>query len=73
MQQKQVAKSIGLIYRPKPFLGKHSLVRLYYSYIYTSLNYATLPWASTNRTSLKKLLSQQKHLIRMVNGETRFQ
>ena len=27
------------------------------------LNYANLSWASTNRTSLKKLPSQQKHAI----------
>ena len=61
------------MYRAKPFLGKHSLLTLYYSYIHTYLNYANLSWASTNKTNLKKLLSQQKHAIRIVNNKTRFE
>ena len=62
-----------LFQRAKQFLGKHSLLTLYYSYIHTYLNYANLTWASTNRTNLKKLLSQQKHAIRIVNNKTRFE
>ena len=54
----KVVKSFGLLYRAEPFLGKHSLLTLYYSYIHTYLNYANLSWAGTNRTNLKKLLSQ---------------
>ena len=61
------------MYRAEPFLGKHSLLTLYYSYIHTYLNYANLSWASTNKTNLKKLLSQQKHAIRIVNNKTRFE
>ena len=59
--ENKIAKNIGLLYRAKPFLGKHSLLTLHYSYIHTYLNYANLSWASTNKTNLKKLLSQQKH------------
>ena len=40
--EKKIAKNIGLLYRAKPFLGKHSLLTLYYSYIHTYLNYANL-------------------------------
>ena len=61
------------MYRAKPFLGKHSLLTLYYSYIHTCLYYANLSWASTNRTNIKKLLSQQKHAIRTVNNKTWFE
>ena len=71
--ENKIAKNIGLLYRAKPFLGKHSLLTLYYSYIHTYLNYANLTWASTNRTNLKKLLSQQKHKIQIVNNKTRFE
>ena len=56
--ENKIAKIIGLLYRAKPFLGKHSLLTLHYSYIHTYLNYANLSWDSTNRTNLKKLLSQ---------------
>ena len=30
-------------------------------------------WANTERTNLKKLLSQQKHAIRIVNNKTRLE
>ena len=69
----KVAENISLLYRATPFLGKHSLLTLYYSYIYTYLNYENLSWASTNTTNLKKLMSQQKHAVRIVNNKTRFE
>ena len=31
------------------------------------LSYANLSWGSTNRANFKKLLSQQKHAIRIIN------
>ena len=69
--ENKVAKNIGLLYRAKLFLDKNSLLTLYYSYIHTYLNYANLSWVSTNRTNLKKLLSQQKHAVRIINNRTR--
>ena len=36
------------------------------------LNYANLSWGSTNRTNLKRLLSQQKHAVRIINNRKRF-
>ena len=76
--ENKVAKNIGLLYRAKLFLDKSSLLTLYYSYIHTylryanSANYANLSLGSTNRTNLKKLLSQQKHAVRITNNRTRF-
>ena len=69
--ENKVAKNIGLLYRAKLFLARNSLVTLYYSYIHTYLNYASLSWDSTNRTNLKKLLNQQKHAVRIINNRTR--
>ena len=70
--ENKVAKNIDLLYRTKLFVNKNSLLTLYYSYIHTYLNYANLLWGSTNRTNLKKLLSQQKHAVRIINNRTRF-
>ena len=61
------------MHRAKLFLGKNSLLTLYYSYIHTYLNCANFSWASTNRTNLKKLLSQQNHAIQTVNNKRRFE
>ena len=66
--ENKVAKSMGLLYRAKLFLGKHSLLTLYYSHIHTYLTYANLSWASTNRTNLNKLMIQEKHAIRIFNN-----
>ena len=41
-------------------------------YIHTYLSYANLFWGSTNRTNLKKLLSQQKHAVQIINNKTHF-
>ena len=62
--ENKVTKNIGLLYRAKLFLYKTCF--LHY------LNYANLSWASTNRTNLKKLLSQQKHAVRIINNRTHF-
>ena len=71
--ENKIAENIGLLYRAKPFLGKNSLLILHSSYFHTYLIYTNLSWASTNRTNLKKLLSQQKHAIQIVNNKTRFE
>ena len=68
--ENKVAKSIGLFYRAKPFLGKNYLLTLYYSYIHAYLSYANLSWARTNRTNLKKLLNQQKHAIQIEHASS---
>ena len=70
--ENKVAKNIDLLYRAKLFLDKNSLLTLYYSYIHTYLKYANLSWGSTNTTNLKKLLSQQKYTVRIINNKTRF-
>ena len=38
----KIAESIGLVYKAKYFLDKDSLLSLYFSYIYSYLNYANL-------------------------------
>ena len=45
---------------------------LYYAYIHTYINYANLAWASTIRTNLKKIHSQQKHAIRIIFRKDKF-
>ena len=60
------------MYRAKPFLDKDSLLSLYFSYIHSYINYADLAWASTYKTNLKKIHSQQKHALRIVYNKDRY-
>ena len=70
--ENKIAKSIGLLYKDKPFLDKDSLLSLYFSYIHSYINYANLAWASTHKTNLKKIHSQQKHALRILYNKDRY-
>ena len=71
--ENKIVKNIGLKYRAKPFLHKESLLELQYSNILSYLNYGNLEWGSAYLTNLKKLRSQQKHAIRIVHNNTKFE
>ena len=71
--ENKIAKNIRLKYRAKPFLHKESLLELQYSNILSYLNYGNLEWGSAYLTNLKKLRSQQKHAIRIVHNNTKFE
>ena len=60
-----------MLYSAKLFLHKNSLLTLYYLYIHNYLNYAILSWGSTSKENPKKLISQQKHAVQIVNKRTR--
>ena len=70
--ENKIAKSIGLMYKAKPFLDKDSLLSLYFSYIHSYISYANLAWASTNKNNFKKIHSQQKHALRVVYDKDRY-
>ena len=72
LKQNKIAKSVGLIYKAKPFLDKGSILSLYFSYIHSYINYANLAWASTHKTNLKKIHSQQKHALRILYNKDRY-
>ena len=48
--ENKIAKSIRLVYKAKPFLGKDSLLPLYFSYIHSYINHANLAWARTQKS-----------------------
>ena len=62
----KVAKNIGLLYKAKHFVNEECLKQLYFAYIHSYLSYANIAWASTHKTKLKKLVSQQKQACRIV-------
>ena len=49
--ENKIAKSIGLMYKAKPFLDKDSLLSLCFSYIHSYINYTNLAWVSTHKTN----------------------
>ena len=69
--ENKIAKNIGLMYKAKPFLDKDSLLSqfLLYSFIH---KYVSSAWASTHKTNLKKIHSQEKHALRILYYNDRY-
>ena len=61
-----------MLCKARPYLDKRALLRLYYSYVHSFLNYVNIVWCSTYRTYLKKLQSQQKYTINIIFHENKF-
>ena len=70
--ENKIAKSIGLMYKHKPFLDNDSLLSLYFSYIHSYINYANLSWTGAHQSNLKKIHSQQNHVLRIVYNKDRY-
>ena len=68
----KISKSIGILYKARCFLNKHTLLKLYYSLIHCHINYANIAWGSTNKSKLEPLYRQQKHVARLINFKDRF-
>ena len=69
--ESKLANKIGLLNRTSYFLNEHSLKINYFSYIHSYLNYASIAWARTYATKLKKIHLLQKRAIRFVFNENR--
>ena len=69
LTENKLAKQLGLLYKAKPFLNRKSMINLYFSFIHTYINYGNIAWASTTKTKLKKIHSQQKQAIKTVFNE----
>ena len=66
MIENKVAKSIGILYRARFVLNRQCLKQIYFSFIYSYINYANIAWASTHKSKLTYLYRQQKHASRII-------
>ena len=69
--ENKLSKNIGLLYKAKQLLDNESLKSIYFSYIHSYLNYANIPWASTNPTKLKKIHYLKKRVAPIIFNEDR--
>ena len=71
---KQLVKSrnqqVSLIEQDLFFLPKPCLKTLYYCLVYPYLHYCIIVWGSTNKTNLRRLVSLQKRVIRIISKST---
>ena len=60
-----LSKTIGLLYRSKPYLDKSTMTTLYFSFFHSYLNYGNVAWASTTKSKLK-IASQQRQAVNAI-------
>lgn len=64
----KVARNVGILTRAFRLLPKTARIKLYYAIVFPYLSYCNIVWASTYKTSLRKLIVIQKRAIRVIAG-----
>ena len=64
--ENKLSKNIGLLYRAKPYLDKNTMTTLYFSFFHSYLNYGNIAWASTTKSKLRKIASQQRQAVNAI-------
>ena len=66
--EKKISKNIGIISRLSYMLPTDVLRMLYSTLVLPYLSYCNLVWGSTFQSSLKKLISKQNKIVRVIYG-----
>ena len=61
---KKLSRSIGIMYKLRPFLPLNVMKNVYYSLIYSHIVYAIEVWGSAFKTELNKIFVLQKRVMR---------
>ena len=64
---KTICRSIGILYKIRPYINLKILKTLYYSLIYPHLIYAIEVWGSADNTHLNHIFMLQKRIVWMIN------
>ena len=63
----KISRSIGLLYKIRAFINQKTIIMLYYSLIFSHLNYAIEIWGSAHNIYLNRILILQKRAVRMIS------
>ena len=61
-----MSETIGILVKIREVLPKHILRNLYFTFVYPYLIYCNLLWASNYATNLKRLVTLQKKIVRII-------
>ena len=64
--ENKLSKNIGLLYSAKLYLDKNTMTTLYFSFFYSYLNYGNIARASTTKSKLRKIASQQRQAVNAI-------
>ena len=63
----KVSKGIGIIYKARKYLKRHTLINLYHSYTYPYLIYCIEAWGNSTNCHLEQLYLTQKKVARIIS------
>ena len=69
---KKISRSIGIMYKLRPFLPLNAMKNVYYSLIYSHIIYVIEVWGSAFNTDLEKILILQKKALRLLTYNDTF-
>ena len=67
----KIAKGIGVIYKARRLLNKSTLITLYYSFLYSYLDYGIIAWGNTYQSYLDSIIKIQKRAVRTISSASR--
>ena len=70
---KKISRSVGIICKLRSCMDVSLLRTLYYSLVYSHLNYDIHAWGSTCKTDIDKILILQKKAVRAMTGNRWYQ
>ena len=70
--KKKVARSIGILYKLRPFVNATILRSIYYAIIYPFLLYGVVVWGTASNSLLSPILVQQKKIVRLMTFNDTF-
>ena len=62
----KIAKSNGIVYKIRNFLGRKILTHLYNSFVFSYLIYGVEVWGNTNAVHLDSIIKIQKNIVRTI-------
>ena len=66
--ENKISRAVGIISKLRHYLPTYTTLQLYYSLIHTHLLYGLVVWGSSYKSKLKKLLSLQNKLVKLIGG-----
>ena len=69
---KKISRSIGIMYKLRPYLPLNVMKSIYYSLVYSHLIYAIEVWGAAFKTELNKLVVLQKRAVRLMTYKDNF-
>ena len=70
--ENKISKNTGISFKARLFFNKEVII-ITLILVYSYINYGSISWWSTCRTSLKRINSQQKHALRIIFNKSKFE